>query len=286
MTFIQALFIGLLQGATELFPVSSLGHAVIVPVLLHWSYRETDPQFLPFLVLLHLGTATALFILYWRDWLKIIAGLYRASVRGRIEDEWERLGILLVVGTIPTGVIAVLLQKRIQALFASPRFAATLLVVNGLILLGAEVLRRRDERRRRATGGREAQEARYADIWRIGFPAAIAIGLSQSLALMPGISRSGVTMAGGLLVGLRHQEAVRFTFLLATPIIGAAGIAEVPELLTPGTPIGTYLAAAVVAGLAAYASARFLVRWFREGRLDPYAIYCIAAGIVSLALLR
>ena len=135
-------------------------------------------------------------------------------------------------------------------------------------------------------GDREAQEAQYADIWKIGFGAAIAIGLSQSLALMPGISRSGVTMTGGLLAGLRHQEAVRFTFLLATPIIAAAAVAEIPELVRPGVPLVEYTAAAVVAGLAAYASARFMVRWFKEGRLDPYGIYCVGAGLVALALLR
>lgn len=290
MTTFQALFIGLLQGATELFPVSSLGHAVVLPSILHWSYRQTDRAFLPFLVLLHLGTATALLILYRRDWAGIVAGFFRAAVRGRVEGGDERMAMLLVAGTIPAGVVGFFAEHPLRALFAQPRVAAVLLIANGLMLLGAELLRRRDERRAARTAGPEGaaagRESSYADAGQLTFRAAILVGFAQLLALLPGFSRSGATMAGGLLAGLRHQEAARFSFLLATPIIFAAGVLEVPELFRPGVPLGLYGAAAVLSGLAAYASARFLIRWFKEGRLDPYGWYCLAAGVVSLALVR
>jgi undecaprenyl-diphosphatase len=287
MTTWQALFIGLLQGATELFPVSSLGHAVIVPTLLHWSYKQSDPTFLPFLVLLHLGTAGALLILYWRDWVAIVRGFITAALRGRVEAPNERLAVLLVVGTVPTGVVGVYFQKQLQSLFASPRAAAGFLILNGALLLGAELLRRRAERRSKLEGkDRIVQEEAFIDVSGLSYRAAGLVGLCQMFALFPGLSRSGLTMGGGLLAGLTHQEAARFSFLLATPIIAAAGVLEVPELIHPGVPIGSYLAAAVVAGLAAYASARFLIRYFRSGRLDPYGYYCVAVGIGSLLLLR
>jgi undecaprenyl-diphosphatase len=287
MTIWQAAFLGLLQGATELFPVSSLGHAVVIPTLLHWSYKQSDPTFLPFLVLLHLGTAGALLILYWHDWVRIVRGFFTAAVRGRIESADERLAMLLVVGTVPTGLVGVFFQKQLQGLFASPRVAASFLIVNGALLLGFELLRRRAERRARLESkDRAEQEESFADVNQLSYRAAALVGLCQVLALFPGISRSGVTMGGGLLAGLRHQEAARFSFLLATPIIAAAGVLEVPELLHPGVPIASYLVGAVLAGLAAYGSARFLIRYFRSGRLDPYGWYCLAVGIGALLLLR
>jgi undecaprenyl-diphosphatase len=287
MAIWQAALMGLLQGATELFPVSSLGHAVIIPTLLHWNYRQSDPTFLPFLVLLHLGTAGALLVLYWRDWVGIVRGFFTAAVRGRIGSPNERLAMLLVVGTVPTGLVGVFFQKQLQGLFASPRVAAGFLVVNGILLMGAELLRRRAERRARLEGrDRAEQEEAFTDVSQLSYRAAGLVGLCQVLALFPGISRSGVTMGGGLLAGLSHQEAARFSFLLATPIIAAAGLLEVPELLHPGVPLGSYLLGAVLAGLAAYGSARFLIRYFRSGRLDPYAWYCAAVGIGALLLLR
>lgn len=283
MTVAQALFMGFLQGATELFPVSSLGHAVIIPSLLRWSFKQTDPSFLPFLVLLHLGTATALLFLYRGEWAGIIRGFVRAAFRGRVEGENERMAMLLVVGTIPTGVIGLVFEARFKAFFGNPRAAALFLAVNGLLLLGAEVLRRRAERR---GASRDEQEAAFTTAEHLSIRAALLVGACQVLALFPGISRSGVTMAGGLLAGLQHREAARFSFLLATPIIAAAGLFEVPELFKPRVPLGLYTAAAVLSGLAAYASARFLIRWFRAGRLDPYGVYCLAVGLGALALLR
>lgn len=287
MTAWQSALLGLLQGATELFPVSSLGHAVIIPTLLHWTFKQSDPTFLPFLVLLHLGTAGALLVLYWRDWLRIVSGFVRAALRGGVRDGDERLAMLLVVGTVPTGLVGVFFQKQLQALFASPRAAAVFLIVNGVLLFGAELLRRRAERRARLEGSdREEQEEAFTEVSGLGYRNAALIGVCQVLALFPGISRSGVTMAGGLLAGLRHEESARFSFLLATPIIAAAGLLEVPQLLHPGVPLGAYLLGAVLAAVAAYGSARFLLRYFRSGRLDPYAAYCVVVGAVALLLLR
>ncbi len=286
MTFPQALFMGLLQGATELFPVSSLGHAVLIPSLLRWSFRQSDPSFVPFLTLLHLGTAGALLVIYREQWIVIIRGFFSAAFRGQIRTEPERLSMLLLVGTLPTATVGVYLEHQVKVLFATPRIAASFLIVNGLLMIGAEFLRRRSEHRAEGLGAsRHEQEEKFGDAEHISFRAAVLVGACQSLALIPGLSRSAVTIAGGLLAGLRHVEAARFSFLLATPVILAAGVIEVPQLFSPGVPLGEYLAGAILAAVAAYVSARFLLRYFRSGRLDPYGGYCIAAGVVSLALL-
>jgi len=259
---------------------------VIIPSLLHWRFKQSDPTFVPFLVLLHLGTAGALLVLYRQQWIAIIRGFFTAAVRGRITTEPERLAMLLLTGTIPAGILGVFLESRIKSLFASPYVAAGFLIVNGFLLLGFELLRRRAERGASlASRSRTEQEEGFAAAERISFRAAAVIGACQALAFLPGISRSGVTIGGGLVAGLRHQEAARFSFLLATPVILAAGLVEVPQLFATGVPIGEYVAAAILSGIAAYASARFLLRYFRSGRLDPYGWYCIAAGAVSLVLL-
>ena len=286
MTAGQALFMGLLQGATELFPVSSLGHAVLLPSLLHWSFKQSDSSFLPFLVLLHIGTAIALLILYRAQWVSIIRGFFTAAVRGSITSDSERLAMLLMTGTLPAAVLGVFLESRIKALFASPYAAAAFLIVNGGVMLAAELLRRRAERRASLDGRpREQQEERFTDAAHISFTAAAIVGACQALAFIPGISRSGVTIAGGLVGGLRHTEAARFSFLLATPTILGAGLLEVPLLFARGVPLAEYVLAAVLSGVAAYGSARFLLRYFRSGRLDPYGWYCIGAGLIALALL-
>src|SRR4029077_2101982 len=147
MSLAQALFMGLLQGATELFPVSSLGHAVLVPSLLHWSFKQSDPSFVPFLVLLHLGTASALFFIYRGQWVDIARGFVTAAMRGRIEKPSERLAMLLLVGTIPAGILGVSFEQELNTLFATPKAAAIFLIVNGFLMLGAELLRRRAEQR-------------------------------------------------------------------------------------------------------------------------------------------
>jgi len=286
VTLLQALFMGLLQGATELFPVSSLGHAVLVPSLLHWSFKQSDSSFVPFLVLLHLGTATALLVLYRTQWASIIRGFFTAAFRGSINSDSERLAMLLMTGTLPAAVLGVFLESRIKALFASPFAAAAFLIVNGGVMLAAELLRRHAERRAALEGRpREEQEERFTDAAHISFVAAAIVGACQALAFIPGISRSGVTIAGGLVAGLRHTEAARFSFLLATPTILGAGLLEVPLLFGRGVPLAEYLIATLLSGIAAYASARFLLRYFKSGRLDPYGWYCIAAGLIGLALL-
>jgi undecaprenyl-diphosphatase len=280
-------FLGLLQGATELFPVSSLGHAVVVPLLFHLDFNPAGSTFVPFLVLLHLGTATALLILYREEWVRMVTGFVRATARGEIRGEDERMAVLLIVGTIPAGVLGVVFEERIKSLFTSGRPASIFLIVNAGILLGAEALRRRDERRAGLEGEtRAAQEQRFNDASRLSLRAAVLVGACQALALFPGISRAGATMAGGLAAGLRHEEAAHFSFLLATPVILAAGVLEVPQLFGKGAPLGTYLFGAVLAGFAAYFSARFLIRYFRVGRLDPYAYYCAALGVVGLLVIR
>jgi undecaprenyl-diphosphatase len=284
------LFLAALQGVTELFPVSSLGHAVVVPPLVGLHFRETDPAFVPVLTVLHLGTAAALLVLYRRDWARIISGFFRAAVRGRIDDPDQRLAIMLVVGTVPAGVIGLLLQDPLKSLFGNPRLASGLLILNGGILFAAEMFRRRDERRRKAASApvmaHEDGDPEYAQIEGLSLRTTVFVGIFQAGALLPGISRSGITMAAGLVAGLRHEEAARFSFLLATPIILAAGLLELPALGTDAPTAGLAVAAAAVAGVVAYASARFLLRYLRIGRLDPFAYYCAALGAAGLVFIH
>jgi undecaprenyl-diphosphatase len=281
------LFLAALQGLTELFPVSSLGHAVVVPPLVGLNFRETDPAFVPVLTVLHLGTAAALLVLYRRDWARIIAGFFRAAVRGRIDDPDQRLAIMLVVGTVPAGIIGLLLQDPLKTLFGNPRLASVFLIVNGGILFAAEMFRRRDERRRAATEpahavlAHEDGDPQFARIEGLSLRTTLFVGICQAGALLPGIS-----MAAGLVAGLRHEEAARFSFLLATPIILAAGLLELPALGTDSPTAVVAVGAAIVAGLVAYASARFLLRYLRSGRLDPFAYYCAALGVAGLVIIH
>jgi undecaprenyl-diphosphatase len=287
MTLWQALFLGFLQGATELFPVSSLGHAVLLPHLLGWSYDQRDPTFLPYIVLLHLGTAAALLLVFRQDWPRIIVAGFRAVVRGRIADDPnEKVAILLLVGTLPAGALGVFFEQELRKLFASPRFAAIFLLVNAAIMAGGEVLRRRDRRRRERGDAAPGEGDDYADESRLSFGQALAIGASQGLALLPGISRSGTTITTGLMAGLKHESAARFSFLLATPIILAAGVLEVPSLAAAGNRLPMYLAGAAVAAITAYLSTRLLLRYFQSGRLDPFAAYCAVLGLVGLVFVR
>lgn len=278
MSLFQALVLALLQGVTELFPVSSLGHTVILPKLLGWSINQSDPTFLAFVVLLHVGTATALVIYFWRDWLAIVTAVVRSAIAGRMQGTAEeRLGWRLIFATIPVGLAGLLFQKPVQALFASPRAAAIFLVINGSIMFTGERLRRRAV----------AAETGRTELDQLKVPTAIGIGSAQILALLPGISRSGSTMVAGLLGNLTHEGAARFSFLLATPIIFAAGILKIPDLFAPAAlpNLPMYLLAGVVAGAAAFFSVAYLMRYFRVGRLDPFAIYCAAFGILAFILL-
>jgi len=294
ISYFQAIVIGLLQGITELFPISSLGHAVILPKLLGWHLNQKQPYFLAFLVATHLATALVLFLFFFREWMRILRGIGR-SLRGReiaADDADARLGWLLIVGTIPAGIIGLLLEHPLRTLFASPKAASAFLAVNGLLLFAAERLRRRapgaEERARELerapeTSTSESAEKRLATL---GFREAIGVGTAQAAALFPGISRSGVTIGGSLFVGLTHEDAARYAFLLATPIIGAAAVLKLPDLFgSNGNGVrGPALAGAVCAGVAAWASVKFLMRYFETNRLTPFAAYCLAAGVICLVI--
>jgi undecaprenyl-diphosphatase len=272
----QAIVLGLLQGVSELFPISSLGHSVILPKLLGWDIHQNDKFFITFLVATHLATALVLLGFFWRDWVRIVRGLGR-SLRDREirEDDTDaKLGWLLVIGTIPAGVLGLLLEHKLRSVFASAESAAFFLIVNGLLLFGAEALRRRAPQPEH--GDPDRRIARRLD-WRHAF----AVGTAQAAALVPGISRSGVTMGGGLVVGLSNEDAARFAFLLATPIIGAAAALKLPELFGPeGDGVrGPALVGSICSAASAYLAVRFLMRYFETNRLTPFAIYCVVAGL-------
>ncbi|HVQ44084.1 MAG TPA: undecaprenyl-diphosphate phosphatase [Candidatus Saccharimonadia bacterium] len=278
ITIFQAIVLGLLQGASELFPVSSLGHSVVLPQLLGWNIRPSDNAFIVFLVATHVATALVLIGFYWRTWLGVVRGLLR-SVRQRAiraDDAEAKLGWLLIVGTLPAGLLGLLFERQIRDTFVSARSAALFLMLNGLLLLGAEYLRRRAH----SSDSRRPADERIA---RVGGGQALAVGASQALALIPGLSRSGATMGGGLLAGLSHEDAARFAFLLATPIILAAGVLKLPALARPENHalLGPALVGGLCAALSAYATVKFLTRYFHSGSLRPFGIYCLAAGLLA-----
>jgi undecaprenyl-diphosphatase len=282
ISYAQAVILGLLQGAAELFPVSSLGHSVIAPRLLGWNIHQNDDYFLTFLIATHLATALVLLGFFWHDWVRIIKGLGR-SLRDReiaADDNDAWLGWLLVIGTIPAGILGLALEHPLRSVFASPTAAAAFLLGNGLMLFAAERLRRHAPVR---------QNDRFSDqriVRELDIRKAAGIGTAQALALLPGFSRSGATMAAGLLAGLSNEDAARFAFLLATPVIGAAALLKLPDLFGPtGDGIrGPALAGALAAAVTAYLSVRFLVRFFETNRLTPFAVYCTTAGAICLAI--
>jgi undecaprenyl-diphosphatase len=280
ISYLQAIVLGLLQGVAEPFPISSLGHAVILPRLLGWDIHQNDDYFLTFLVATHLATALVLLGIFFEDWRRIAAGLLR-SLRAREiapDDADARLGWLLVVGTIPAGILGLLLEHPLRSLFASAPSAAAFLIVNGVLLLAFERLRRRAPTPADRVGDGDGDERIARLTWR----QAIAVGTSQATALIPGISRSGVTMGGGLLVGLSNEDAARYAFLLATPIIGAASLLKLPDLFgAKGDGVrGPALVGALCAAVTTYLAVRFLLRYFETNRLTPFGIYCIAAGVM------
>jgi undecaprenyl-diphosphatase len=271
MDLFQAIVLSVVQGITELFPVSSLGHAVVLPHLFGWSIDQNAPSFLPFLVLLHVGTALALVAYFWRDWWLLLSSLLPAP-ETTARTESHRILLLLVLGTIPAGLIGLIFRNALAGLFADFRLVAVFLILNAILLAAGEFLRRR------------AGSAQLATLkpWQ-----AVVIGTSQVIALLPGFSRSGATMVGGLLVGLEHQSAARFSFLLATPIILAAGLVEVPKLLQPEarTVLGPALLGGVIAGVLAYLSSALLMRYFKQQEVNallPFSVYCALLGIATL----
>lgn len=278
MSTLQALFIAILQGATELFPISSLGHAVVVPALLGWSLDQKAPAFLPFLVLLHTGTAVALLTYFWRDWLGLGLGAVGRGGENRVREA-RRMLMLIVVATIPAVILGAALNSFFKTLFAAPIVAAGFLVMNGALLLFGERIRERSH----LHGTKTLMHLTVRD--------ALAIGVWQCGALFPGISRAGATMVGGLLRGLDHQASAHFSFLIATPIIIGATALEARHLLGAAVPPGTFQQAgiaAILAGITAWLSTAFLMRYFREHdkwALQPFAIYCLVFGLGSAAWL-
>ena len=277
ITYWQAIVLGLLQGVSELFPVSSLGHSVILPSLLGWNIHQNDAYFLAFLVATHLATALVLLGFFWQDWVRIVKGLGR-SLRDRGIDPADtdaKLAWLLILGTIPAGILGLTLEHKLRSVFASPESASIFLMLNGLLLYGAELLRRR------APQTDEDDDARIAK--QVGWGGAFGIGAAQALALIPGFSRSGATMGGGLVAGLSNKDAARFAFLLATPIILAAAVLKLPDLFgSTGNGVrGQAFVAALCSAATAYLSVRFLMRFFETNTLLPFAIYCGVAGLAA-----
>ena len=316
LSWLEACVVGAMQGVAELFPVSSLGHSVLLPAVIGGSWAQDldvsapESPYLAFIVGLHVATALALLVFFWRDWVRIIRGLITSIVHREIRTSAQRLGWLLVLGTIPVGIVGLLLEHTFRTLLSRPVPTAVFLVINGLILLGAETLRRRATSPAPTTGavpapagGREDVDSAARTVtMRVGnSPAttadgpderlgrmpvlrAVGIGAAQIAALCPGISRSGVTMATGLLRGLSHEDAARFSFLLSTPVILAAGVLKLGDL---AGPLGDGVRPQILLGsllsfVGAYLSVRFLTRYFENRSLRPFGYYCIAVGAACL----
>jgi undecaprenyl-diphosphatase len=279
ISYFQAVILGLTQGVAEPFPISSLGHAVILPGLAGWHIHQNDKYFLTFLVATHFATALVLLLFFLRDWIEIVKGVLRSLRMREVreDDTYARLGWLLVVGTVPAGIIGLLLQDSLRKLFASPSIAAAFLIVNGVALLMFERLRARPPRPGDYLGNADERIAKLR--WR----QAIAVGTSQATALIPGISRSGFAMGGGLIVGLSNEDAARYSFLLATPVILAAAALKLPELLgSQGNGVrGPALVAGLCAAVTTFLAVKFLLRYFQTNRLSPFGVYCIALGAIS-----
>jgi undecaprenyl-diphosphatase len=289
VTFVQAMLLAVLQGVSELFPVSSLGHTVLLPALLRWNVDEGSESFLAFVVVLHLGTALALIVFYRNDWIAIIRAFIASIIRGRFtNDRDERTAWLLVAGTIPVGVLGVLLESAVKKLFASPIPVSLFLFANGFIMLLGEWLRRRQhpQTAEATPSTNSAHDKQYRRLDELTPRDGVFVGFAQSLALLPGISRSGSAIVAGLLRDLHHEDAARYSFLLATPVILAASLLEFPKLFAPDAHVVLVQAVVggIVAGVTAYASVAFLTRYFRHNDLSPFAWYCIAAGAISFIL--
>ncbi len=271
MTDLQAIILAIVQGITELFPISSLAHAVLLPAVLGWKVDEGADSFLPFLVVMHLGTAVALLAYFWRDWFSFVTAI--TVRRGPRAEAERRIFWRVVVATIPAVIVGFLFEKLLRHAFGAPMLAAGFLIANGVMLFAAERMKGRQDR--------ALSRLRWID--------AFIIGCWQCLALIPGFSRSGATMAGGYLAGLNHEDAARFSFLTATPVILGAAVLEAPKLMKAHDSFsGVAITAGVVAGVVAFLSTVLLMRWFRQPEVkgfDPFAIYCVLAGAGSLAWL-
>ncbi|HXQ90371.1 MAG TPA: undecaprenyl-diphosphate phosphatase [Acidimicrobiales bacterium] len=284
LSWFQTVVLGIVQGVSELFPVSSLGHIVLLPSLFGWHQVVTvqsDPEspWLAFVVLLHVGSALGLLVYFWRDWVAIIRAWLHTLVTRRIETSDERLAWLIIVGSIPAGVIGVALEHPLRVALAKPESAALFLILNGGVLLAAERLRQRAAVKALAAregakedGGRRLETMEYRE--------AGVIGIAQSTALIAGISREGVCMTAGLARGLDNEDSARFAFLLATPIILAAGLFKLSDLTGPlGNGLrGQALVAMAITGVTALISVRYLMGYFKTRTLTPFGIYCLVFG--------
>jgi undecaprenyl-diphosphatase len=300
LSYFQAVTIGALQGVTELFPVSSLGHSILVPAWVggSWHHLVTEQStsaskqspYLAFIVATHCATAIALIVFYARAWVRIVGGLLTSIRKRTIETPAQRLGWLIVIATIPVGILGLTLEHSLRTLFAKPEAAAVFLTINGVILFVGEEVRRRQANAQVEGASDQPEEAHAAlatedvVIHRVSFRDAVAVGFAQSTALLAGISRSGVTMVAGLVRGLDHESAANFAFLLATPVILAAGVLKLPDLADPAAAgiRGPTIAGAIVAGVASYLAVRFLTRYFESRSLRPFAAYCLVFGLVSV----
>jgi undecaprenyl-diphosphatase len=285
ITYFQAIVLGILQGATELFPISSLGHTVLFPTLFGWNHvvdiqSQSESPWLAFVVMLHVGSALGLLYYYRRDWVRIVKAFLHTLSTRRARTSTERLAWLIVVASIPAGILGIVFEHELRTLTAKPEVAAIFLMVNGCVLFAAEWFRRRTQVRELAVaggakpgGGRELDTLEYRE--------AFVIGVAQSTALVAGISREGVTMGAGLARGLDHSDSARFAFLLATPIILAAGLFKLPDLLGHlGDGVrGQALVACIVAAVTAVFTVTFLVKYFKTRTLIPFAVYCLAFGL-------
>jgi undecaprenyl-diphosphatase len=298
LSYVEAVIVGAAQGVTELFPVSSLGHSVLVPALVggQWArdlnVSTPESPYLAFIVGLHVATAAALLVFFWRDWLRIAAGLVSSVRYRRIQTSDERLAWLIVAATIPVGLAGLALEQLFRTTLGKPIPAAVFLILNGIALYAGEVLRRRvapdhDDPTPADEQGTHSGAAIDNRLAQLPMGRGVLIGCAQILALLPGISRSGITIVAGLWRGLTHEDAARFSFLLATPIILAAGVYKIPDLFGPlGTGIGgQVLAGSIASFVCAYLAVRYLTRYFQTRTLTPFAIYCALAGAASLAWL-
>lgn len=297
LSYLEAVVVGAFQGVTELFPVSSLGHSVLVPALIRGRWAQdlnvSAPKspYLAFIVGLHVATAAALLVFFWRDWVRIVAGLVSSLRHRRIQTSGERLAWLLVAATIPVGLAGLLLESTFRTTLGKPIPAAAFLLLNGFALYAGEVLRRRVAPAP-AGPAAEAEQAHGGEavddrLGRLPLGRGVLIGCAQILALFPGISRSGITIVAGLWRGLSHEDAARFSFLLATPIILAAGLYKIPELFGPlGEGIfGQVVAGSIASFASAYFAVRYLTSYFETRTLTPFAIYCAVVGGASLVWL-
>ena len=284
LSWFQAVVLGLLQGVTELFPISSLGHTVLFPTLFGWNAlvkAQSNPEsfWLALVVMLHVGSAVGLLIYFWRDWIRIIGAFFHTLTTRRIESSSERLAWLIIAASIPTGILGLVLEHPVRTALAKPTAAAIFLMVNGVILIGAERLRRRAEVRSLAIREGAAEDG-FRRLDTLEYREAVAIGFFQATALIPGISRDGIVMTGGLVRGLDNEDAAKFAFLLATPIILAAGLFKFSDLTGPlGAGLrGQAFVAAACAAAAAVVSVHYLLRYFKTNNLIPFGIYCLVFG--------